>query len=589
MPPQSSKVEHLINQSPNISCLHPDYSHHLSAALEEAAPAFEDNGLFSQFCASLEHTDLKLESLQISLTSLVKSLEHSCHSLITSSHADQNFRSRLHILQHVTEYLSTFTQQVHVPHHLASVIEDANPHSTQFKLALNLLSEKYAILQQPSIRNTPSSKQTMLSLEKTRTVAIRRIYERLTESLHLLKTPSTSFIILRQALLFDQSSIITFLAHHNPNTFNKIADDYACLAAKHLSDDMHQYSSLFYSKSTAASNYPSAFGLTAVADSSSHIFSTLFVETNETYDTNSPCSMRLPHIESTNVKEHQVLMEKCSTAIQSPEMQPVTKSDIWLQKDNFSSTLDDSFRNCTTYFLRQVENETIFLTKTFGDAAHRLLDKIYHDKSTALLSMLQTEITVGKHQPSYLDLLLLTLFTCRNIRTALSTSRKLDCRMWYLVQAEKIIQTSFLEELDSRVDDLKTVPPFTGQDIDNIHECKNWILQHVTWLQNILLITAMCEGNSQAADIIDIIQRRLVHFIEKLACMFENAVDTVVSHAIKNDMRLNWITCLLVAIEPPDHFSSETIIYNAVRKPALHFFENVTQKIGQMVIDNNAG
>lgn len=551
------------------------YRQGIQDAVRNAAPAFLPDGAVSQCSVALATTDKALQAIEEELESLVEALEKSHEGVSDSLRCLRSLQNELDATQIVTSHVSTFVEQVRIRKDVESAVHEAGHHSDEFRDALAFLSKITAFLDRDEYRDAPSCINARPVVRKLTSTSLIRITERLNESFNLLGVPSTSFEILRSSLLQKQNHLITFVAEHDRSLFKHVMQEYASISANVLSSELEAYCLLLSSRSTRVSDDDGRYDLSSLAQGTAKMVAAMLLETltvkEQAQDIHSSYSCRA-HIS----------LRSCIAALQSTA-EPLTCAEIQLQGDSFNPTIVEVFRNCSLYFLKQVEMEQRFVKGVFGDEEGSLLDEIFSTDGAPIICLLQREFSLWAKQPLFIEDLATTLFVCRRLRNGIATHRTLDHRILYLVRAEKELQTTFLRDLDLQV---SAVNNKGRSRISSTHAEDGfcvWFQNSCSLLTNLLSIILESYGHVEAGDIRSTIYRRLQAFVDNMRSTAELSVSDLREQTAKSRVLLRCCIHLLTACDVPGDETIRAQEYRDLRSGVKQNFKSKCDEYAKII------
>lgn len=428
------------------------YHRKLRVALDPVDNIFcLENGLQSADESFVEF-DNQLKVIEDKLQSIVSSLEQSASAVRDSADSLANAKRHAVHASHAVKHISGFVDALSLPDDIHNTLTVCNPHSCEFKHALAVLSRFFST--SASEKDALSVREAMPSANSIRHSAIRRIDERFRESFLLMKEPSSSFTILRDTLLLQQRPLIDFLKDHARHLFDWLGKEYVQVAK--LAFDFQVRS--FYDQLSSCPANPTKpiSGSSFVGSNATRLLSSLwdysssFQQPRED-DDEAAVSEHLTDVRSLEQvrKGMSDLSNECMDVLHRALDPPLTTAEVHLMETSPALSFSGLFLQLVSFFLKYEKCESRFLVELFANEGKIFLGEIFSPTENPVLECLDLSMQFLQSEFE-VEQLCLSLYLCRRIRENIKTHQELDHRISFCVIAERVLQTQFASQLDSR-------------------------------------------------------------------------------------------------------------------------------------------
>lgn len=561
------------------------YQTAMEAALRPANKTFALNGEIDKCLDSFNDAQGRLSSIEQSLAQIITSLQDPSAKLSETTREITFTMEKVNALALINDQVATVAEKFRLPQELAEDIRGANPHSDKFRSALAVLSVKITTTDMKAYQDAPGCVAIKGLVDELRETALSRVEQRLKQSLELLANPASNFEILQNALLRDQEHLLQFISKHEKQLSQRISREYVSVASKAVLAEMKSYCSVFNARRGQPSGQNVSLDISSLSSGTSDmlfaIFSETFADSSETADGKRRGEESVHAADEGHVLRRgpssnlipKYTAEVCFAALQRSTSASLSKAELIVNSRVVSSMrLDEVFQNCATHFLEHATKESDFLQQSFGEYA--LLDEVFQNVNTPVLSLFEEEIQAAKHLPSFLASLLLSLFFSRAHRSRIYTQNSIDVRISFLVKAEKLLQTVFIQYFDRKRDNLIHMPDLSmKQGPTDIH-CAVWVLEHAEFIQDVHNVVVACSSQIRADDLVDIVKRKLQSFCNEMHGQISLAALKSMDKALRSKLRLRCYASLLSLLRGTGKYCVNDCICGVLKEPMEKVFDS---------------
>lgn len=496
------------------------------------------------------------------------------------------------------DHVALFTDQVQLPPQAVTTLREAHTHSDHFRCALDVLVSTLAFVRAQLGTGSVACAQVLEQLETLRADVVGRVMVRLEGSLRLLSDPSSTFEILRDALLYKRKYLLEFVAEMGDDEdMDEVLRQYVYIATRVTEERIGSYCEALATWARIERAPESLFGFASIARGTTGIFSAIFTDilpasgvpadVREEAKVNAVGEAGEKGQGALRRERVQAVLRRWMDALKAASEPCLTLADIMMRQRDSFPTVEEVCRNAVVLYLDSVEREKTFLRGAFGEGSVVFLEDMFRECEEPLLSMIEAEVGDALMRHDDLRGILICLLLNRLHRSRIKAMETLDARISFLVQVEKLLQTRLLAEFDSSLEKLAKLPVASSvSGLVEIHHASSMVT--LTGLVvDILVVIIQAAKDVQAGDIFDTIQRRLLSFTKHVVETIEVSGHNITDQVSRLKSSLESTAVVLTTLEIPTDLVRDNGTASRVKEPLIALLSRTCDEYGACVVQKN--
>lgn len=563
---------------------------------------FAEAGPINHAQSCLSHSLAELFLIESSLDSTITKLEEHISGLDATSHHLTSLRPQaIHLLcQH--EQLTDLINFVHIPDDLQTAIRTAHPHSSTFATALQTLSDKLGFIFLPQNSQEIACQHIRPALLALQAQALDRVNERLDQTFDLLRQPSSSFDILRNSLLCNQRHLIRFISNHADHSTRPlpanipVLQQYLAIARSILRHKTTEYTALLSKWAAEQQTFTqSPLDLVNIARGAKGIFSAVFADTLAYSSTPHTLKERPdPELESRGHarsshdrrEEVEMIVNRWIDAVGAMEKPFVTEADLLIRKGGDGPRFEELYRNVVLFFADIVGKEISFLQTTFGYTAGSFVEEVVEESGDTLLGIIEEQVRTARDHNHGVVGLMICFMLNRSFRCGIPAVEPRDARVSFLLNVERILQTSLVEKFDQEARRLTESFMTPAESVCREGHDKQ-LLKFAALAADVLVVVSKGAEKVDAADIIVLIERRLLSSMSLLVDNIDKLGMRLTDLADRLKAKLQYAAEILSLLDLPEDLVSPGDMLTRLREPVLGQWSKESTAYGKYVAEQH--
>lgn len=440
-------------------------------------------------------------------------------------------------------------------------------------------------------------------LEKLRVDVVGRLMVRLEHSLRLLSEPTSTFEIMRDALLYKRGYLLEFVAEMgDKGDVEGVLRQYVYIASKAAEERIGVYCEALATWAAIERAPGSLFDFASLARGTAGMFSAVFTEilpaSSVAVDVTEEGRVDEGNIraESEGGEERlgvslgeqmEAVVLRWMDAFKVAGEPCLTVADILTRRRDSVAGVEEVCRNAIVLYLDSIEREKTFLQGTFGESSGLFLEDVFRECEKPLLSTIESKVDDALECHGDLLGILICLILNRWHRSRVVPMETQDARISFLVQVEKLLQTRLLAGFDSRLEKLPELPIVSPRSAPaEIHHASS-VATLTALVANMLVVVIQAAKDVQAGDIFETIQRRLLTFAKHVVKTIEMSGHNLEDQASRHKSNLRGTAVVLSVLEIPADLVRDDGAMHRLREPLVALYGSACNEYGAYVVQRS--